>query len=190
VAQRLHARPGRGRPLRTRGHAAPAHGAGDRVGDLDPVHPARDLRPRAEIDALCDEVIRSQLETSDLDTLRSGVREGDIVFFDGSHRLFQNSDVAVFFCELLPSLPARTLVGIHDIYLPDDYPAELVDRMYSEQYVLAAYLLGAAARRPVHLPLHFISTRRARFPAAAALVAGLPAGTESHGCALWIETPA
>ena len=48
----------------------------------------------------------------------------------------------MFFLEVLPTLPAGTLVGIHDIYLPDDYPPQWNDRYYSEQYLLAAYLLA------------------------------------------------
>jgi len=102
-----------------------------------------DPHPRAEIDQLCDEVIRKPLEAVDL-AVFAGLQAGDILFFDGSHRVFMNSDVAVFFLEILPALPAGVLVGIHDIYLPDDYPADIADRYYSEQYMLAAYLLGGA----------------------------------------------
>ncbi len=32
--------------------------------------------------------------------------------------------------------------AVHDIFLPDDYPPEWADRYYSEQYLLAAWLLG------------------------------------------------
>ncbi|HEV7517602.1 MAG TPA: class I SAM-dependent methyltransferase, partial [Thermoanaerobaculia bacterium] len=50
-----------------------------------------DPEPRAEIDALCDEVVRSHLEDADLG-LFADLRRGDVVFHDGSHRVFQNSD--------------------------------------------------------------------------------------------------
>ena len=38
------------------------------------------------------------------------------------------------------------LVGIHDIFLPEDYPPQWADRYYSEQYLLAAWLLGGGGR--------------------------------------------
>jgi hypothetical protein len=115
-----------------------------------------DPHPRAEIDALCDEIVPEPLEAADLG--RFGALEaGDVLFFDGSHRVFMNSDVAVFFLDLLPALPAGVLVGIHDVYLPDDYPAEIADRHWSEQYPLAAWLLGGADVEIV-LPAWRVST--------------------------------
>jgi hypothetical protein len=71
---------------------------------------------------------------------------GDVLFFDGSHRCLQNSDVTAFFLDVLPELPSGVIVGIHDIVLPNDYPSVWKDRYYSEQYILAAYLLGAQER--------------------------------------------
>lgn len=115
-----------------------------------------DPHPRAEVDALCDEVVRKSLEAADLDAFAE-LEANDILFFDGSHRVFMNSDVAVFFLDVLPSLPAGVLVGIHDIYLPDDYPAEIADRYWSEQYPLASWLLGGADVEIV-LPAWRVST--------------------------------
>ncbi len=114
-----------------------------REGGLDTRIVSIDPHPRAEVDDLCDEVIRKPLEAADL-TGFAELKAGDILFFDGSHRVFMNSDVTVFFLDVLPALPAGVLVGIHDIYLPDDYPADIAERYYSEQYMLAAYLLGGA----------------------------------------------
>ncbi len=34
------------------------------------------------------------------------------------------------------------MYGIHDIFLPNDYPTEWNNRFYSEQYLLMMYLLG------------------------------------------------
>ena len=116
---------------------------GCREGNLGTKITSIDPHPRAEVDELCDEVIRKPLEAADLSVF-AGLEAGDVVFFDGSHRVFMNSDVSVFFLEVLPALPAGVLVGIHDVYLPDDYPAYIAERYYSEQYMLAAYLLGGA----------------------------------------------
>lgn len=102
-----------------------------------------DPYPRAEVNSLCDRVVRSRLEDADL-AVFSDMQPGDIVFFDGSHRSFMNSDVSVFFLEVLPELPRGLLVGIHDIDLPWDYRPEWAIRYYNEQYLLAVHLLAAA----------------------------------------------
>jgi len=115
-----------------------------------------DPHPRAEIDAICDRVIRQPLE--DVDTaMLTGLAAGDMLFLDSSHVTFENSDVTVFFLEVLPRLRAGVTVHIHDIFLPFDYPREWTDRHYSEQYLLAAYLLGGANRVRIVLPLAHVS---------------------------------
>jgi hypothetical protein len=115
-----------------------------------------DPYPRREIDAVCDRALRQPLESANLDIFGE-VQSGDIVFLDGSHHVFMNSDVAVFFLDVLPELPPGVHVGIHDIYLPDDYRPEHAERHYSEQYLLASYLLGEASwMRPV-LPCWYVT---------------------------------
>jgi hypothetical protein len=113
-----------------------------------------DPHPRAEIDTLSDENLRFPLEDVDLRVFER-VQPGDLVFFDGSHCCFTNSDVTVFFLEVLPKLPPGTLVQIHDIFLPYDYPADWNFRFYSEQYVLAAMILGGSKFFDVVLPSQF-----------------------------------
>ena len=114
-----------------------------------------DPHPRSEVDELCDEVIRQPLE--DVATSRfDDLNPGDILFFDNSHRCFTNSDVTVAFLELVPALPAGVLVQFHDVFLPWDYPPQMSDRYYSEQYLLAAALLYGR-RLEVILPNFFVS---------------------------------
>ncbi|WP_211225259.1 class I SAM-dependent methyltransferase [Rubritepida flocculans] len=124
------------------------HGLPTRITSIDPA-------PRADVDQRCDEVIRTTLEEAPASVF-DDVGAGDLVFFDGSHRAFQNSDVTVFFTEILPRLPAGTLVGVHDIFLPDDYPEAWLGRWYNEQYMLACWLHGGARLR-IELPVHFAS---------------------------------
>ena len=81
--------------------------------------------------------------------------ENDIVFADNSHRTYMNSDVTVFFCEILPQLARGVTVGIHDIFLPCDYPEDWTGRYYSEQYLLSCYLLARTQRFDVTLPLAY-----------------------------------
>src|SRR5262249_38681185 len=97
-------------------------------------------RPRTEIDALCDQVIRRSLEDCDL-AMFDALTPGDVLFFDGSHRVFTNSDVTVFFFEVLPRLNPGVLVHVHDIFWPWDYPPHWNERLYAEQYLLGAMLL-------------------------------------------------
>jgi hypothetical protein len=115
-----------------------------------------DPHPRAEIDALADEVIRQPLEAVDL-ALFDRLTKDDLVFFDGSHRCFMNSDVTVFFLEVLPRLPAGILIQIHDIYLPYDYPPTRALRYESEQYLIAAMLLGGCNQYETLLPVSFVA---------------------------------
>lgn len=110
-----------------------------------------DPEPRLSIATLCDTVHRRRLEDM-VDEFLPLVTPRTVVFFDGSHRALPGSDVTLFFLSLLPRLPAGAIVHIHDIYLPADYPARLFNRFWSEQYVLAAYLLGGSHRVEVVLP--------------------------------------
>jgi hypothetical protein len=114
-----------------------------------------DPYPRAEIDALCDEVIRAPLEDTN-QTIFAELEPGDILFVDNSHRSFPNSDVTVFFMEILPVLPKGVVVGIHDIFLPFDYPEDWKTRFYNEQYLLAAYLFGGADGSKILLPVNYM----------------------------------
>ena len=125
------------------------HGLRTRITSIDP-------EPRADIDALSDDVVRFPLEAVDLGIITS-LRAGDVLFLDGSHRCFTNSDVTVAFLEILPRLAPGVRVQIHDICLPYDYPPTYGDRFYSEQYVLAAYLLGGGNGARVLLPNAFVS---------------------------------
>ena len=115
-----------------------------------------DPAPRAEIDALADEIIRKPFESTDL-SLFSKLKTGDIVFVDNSHRMFPNSDATVFFLDVLPSLPAGVIVHVHDIYIPYDYPQFMCDRFYSEQYGLSAFLLANPDRFHTIMPNYFVS---------------------------------
>jgi hypothetical protein len=115
-----------------------------------------DPHPRAEIDALCDRVIRAPLEETDLSVFDE-LDAGDIVFFDDSHRSFMNSDATVAFLDVLPRLRPGVLVEFHDICLPWDYPPQFRDLYYSEQYLLAAYLLAEGDSIEVVLPNFFVS---------------------------------
>lgn len=116
-----------------------------------------DPQPRSVVDPLCDTIVRSPLEKVDVEEAFGALVPGDIVFFDGSHRVLPNSDCVAFYLDVLPSLPPGVLVGIHDIYLPDDYPRGFLEMWWSEQYLLAALLLAGASWLQVVLPAFYAS---------------------------------
>ncbi len=131
-------------------HAVQWGGLETRITSIDP-------QPRAEIDDICDEVIRCRLEDCAPDMF-DALQPGDILFFDGSHRVFTNSDTTTLFLDILPKLRPGILVHLHDIFLPADYPAAWNGRLYSEQYLLGAMLLCGSPPFSVTLSCYFVCT--------------------------------
>jgi len=110
-----------------------------------------------------------------------------MVFMDGTHRVFMNSDVVTFFLDVLPILAPGVLVGIHDIQLPDDYRPEYGEEYYSEQYMLAAYLLGGTPWLKPTLPCWYLSNHRDLGVLANRLfVSGPLAGVNPQGVLFWM----
>jgi predicted O-methyltransferase YrrM len=157
-------------------------GLATRITSIDP-------HPRAEVDALCDTVLRRRLQELPDAAVFDALEPGDIVFVDGSHRIFMNSDVTVFFLEVLPRLKPGVLVQVHDVALPYDYPPAWADWFYSEQYLLAFALLEGSARFEVVLPNAYVSG-----DAELAAVLGplwqhpALAGVKGGGMSFWLRT--
>jgi predicted O-methyltransferase YrrM len=146
-----------------------------------------DPRPRAEIQTIANRLIEQPVEQMDLDIFES-LQSGDILFVDHSHRVFTNSDATVVFLDILPKLKPGVLVHFHDIFLPADYPPEWNDRYYSEQYLLACYLLAPTPGFEIVLANSFISGDSALNSILAPLWQH-PAmqGVEKHGCSFWVR---
>jgi len=145
-----------------------------------------DPHPHNSTEGLCDETIVARMEDMPSD-FWSGLAPDDMVFIDNSHRSFPGSDVTVFFAEVMPALPPGVVFGIHDIFLPYDYPAEWNDRFYSEQYLLMTYLLGGGGKDQILLPVFWAG----RQPELHGLMdplwqsPGLFDGVMTHGGAFW-----
>lgn len=114
-----------------------------------------DPEPRADIDAICDENHRTALEVMDIRHF-DRLEAGDILFIDGSHRSFTNSDVTVFFIDILPRLKPGVAIHLHDITLPWDYPEMCLNWYWNEQYLLAVYLLAAGEKCVPLFPTAFV----------------------------------
>jgi hypothetical protein len=146
-----------------------------------------DPHPRADIDEICDEVHRVGIEDFDLCQF-DRLGPDDMVFIDNSHRCFPNSDVTVFFLEVLGRLKKGCLYGLHDIFLPDDYPAGWEPRFYSEQYVLASYLFGGADGDKIVLPAAYLSLDPSWAPAMRSFWSTLALeDVRSHGGGFWLR---
>jgi hypothetical protein len=115
-----------------------------------------DPKPRAEVDAISNTIIRQPFENIDLSRILD-LQDNDVLFVDNSHRILPNSDALVFFTEILPRLHKGVIVHIHDIYLPYDYPQFMCDRFYTEQYGLAIWLMAYPDKFDILLPNYFVS---------------------------------
>jgi len=181
----LHVRPdcylevGSGISTRIAAMARQTSGANIRIVSIDP-------QPRVEVAQICDEMHRRRLEESVEDVL-AGISPKSILFFDGSHRSFPGSDVTMFFLSLLPRLPRGVIVHIHDIYLPDDYPPNFRSRFWSEQYLLAAWLLGGSRKIRVLLPAAMLAQDDQARACLRQRLSPVPAGSSHLGSSFWFE---
>ena len=126
---------GSGNSTKVARNAIENNGLKTKIHSIDPY-------PRTEIDALSDICDRVTIDKADLSVF-DGLGEGDIVYVDNSHVCFPNSDVTIFFLDILPRLKPGVIVHVHDIYIPYDYPDFMIKRYYSEQYLLATYMLNS-----------------------------------------------
>lgn len=117
--------------------------------------------------------------------LFSTLEAGDVASLDGSHVMAQGSDVDLFLHHVLPALSPGVLVHIHDIFLPDPYPAAWAARGYCEQGAVAAVLERGGLR--VRFASHAAATRLAA-EVAAGPVGALAALSEAPPASLWLET--
>lgn len=139
--------------------------------------------PRKEITAVADEWLNMPLQQAPL-SLFEKLEANDVLFFDGSHLLHANSDVQWFFMEVLPRLNPGIIVQVHDIYLPYDYPQNMCDRFYAEQYMLATMLLSNPDRYEILAPNFYMSEDAALKTILEPLWNALP-GVEKHGGSFW-----
>jgi predicted O-methyltransferase YrrM len=144
-----------------------------------------DPYPRKEITAVADEWLNVPLQQAPL-SLFENLEANDVVFLDGSHLLHANSDVQWFFMEVLPRLKKGVVVQVHDIYLPYDYPQNMCDRFYAEQYMLATMLLSNSDRYEILAPNFYMSEDVELKNILQPLWKELP-GVEEHGGSFWLR---
>ena len=143
-----------------------------------------DPEPRRDLLGICHEHRRMPVQEVPLEELRL-LPAGAVLFIDSSHRAGVGSDVNFLFLEVVPALAPGVLVHVHDIYLPEDYPAEWnVDRgfLYTEQYLLHALLCHSRAFEVLWPGRRMVRER----PAELAACLGPAADLERH-CSFWFR---
>jgi hypothetical protein len=110
-------------------------------GNLATIDPFPERVPPASLgDGI--QLVTRPVQEIDLD-LFLALGEGDILFIDSSHVVGIGSDVVREYLEIVPRLAKGVLVHVHDIFLPSDYPRDMVLKtlaFWSEQYLLQAFL--------------------------------------------------
>jgi predicted O-methyltransferase YrrM len=167
---------GSGHSTRFMKRAADDGGLATQITALDP-------QPSRFVDQLDIEFLATTMGAAD-PSVFAKLGQGDILFIDSSHILMPGSDVDDLFNRVMPTLPAGALVHIHDIFLPDDYPAIWDWRGYNEQLGVAALLTSGAYE--VLFASHYVTTRMAAAVAASA-VARLPAKMGGLPASLWLR---
>ncbi len=147
-----------------------------------------DPHPRKEITEVADHWFNIPLQQVPLSLFKQ-LEENDVLFFDGSHLLHANSDVQWFFMEVLPILKKGVIVQIHDIYLPYDYPQNMCDRFYAEQYMLATALIFNPGKFEILAPGFYMSEDKTLKQILEPLWNALP-GVETHGGSFWLRIKA
>jgi len=147
-----------------------------------PVIECIDPVPRQDITALFVTWRRTVLDEGHVE-LFAALGPGDIAFFDSSHVLFEGTDVDIIQNRILPALAPGVMVHIHDVFLPDPYPAGWAHRAYTEQIGLGGWLCGGAYR--LVFSSHHAATRMPGRVADA--LAGLPEHGSVGGGSLWLE---
>lgn len=153
--------------------------------DLTTSITAIDPAPRADLEGLKGvRLVRKPLHETSLEPF-SALTEGDILAIDSSHVLMPGSDVDVLQNRILPELPAGVVVQLHDIFLPDDYPAAWQWRGYNEQLGIALLLQGSKCWDPMFAS-HYAVTRMSE-SIKASIISNLPRKEGAHESALWIK---
>lgn len=157
--------------------------------NLDTKITSLDPQPRAQIDQLSDEIIRKGInQFTDFGFIADQLEAGDILFYDGTHIVAPNSDVTVFFMEVLPKLKKGVIVQVHDIYLPYDYPQFMCDRYYSEQYLLAAFVMSNPEKYDPLFPSYYLyENMELLAPLKPVLESEKFNSVEKHGGSFWFQ---
>ena len=152
-------------------------------GGLDTAITAIDPEPRATIADLPVTLLRHTVQRAGMEVF-SELSAGDILAIDSSHVLMPGSDVDLLLGRVVPVLPSGAILHLHDIFLPDDYPAAWDWRGYNEQLGVLPLLLDGAWE--VLFASHYVATRMAA-ALEGSIAARLPLAPEAIESSLWLR---
>ncbi len=147
---------------------------------------AIDPAPRAPLDGLALDLRRVRVQEAGPAPFRA-LAAGDILFIDSSHVMSPGSDVEYLLARILPALPPGVLVHFHDIFLPEDYPADWAWRRYSEQAAVAA--LVAAGNYVAEFASAWLAANRPQ-RLARGVLGRLPLPQGARESSLWLRKAA
>jgi len=113
----------------------------DTPSELITIDPFLDRLPDSDLDGRMKVVPKPVQQV--LPKIFTSLHKEDILFLDSSHVVSTGSDVVYEYLDILPRLQNGVLVHVHDVFLPSDYPREVVLKnrcFWSEQYLLQAFL--------------------------------------------------
>jgi predicted O-methyltransferase YrrM len=142
-----------------------------------------DPAPRATISQLPINIIRNTIENIDMSLFKT-LSVDDILFIDSSHILLPGTDVDFLLNRVIPILPSGVILHIHDIFLPDDYPAEWAWRGYNEQQGIATLLQGQNFE--IIFSSHYATTRMTKI-VEKSVIGKLELPKEAIETSLWLK---
>ena len=142
-----------------------------------------DPEPRASLDGLGVDRIPNLLQDADPGMFHE-LGAGDVLFIDSSHIAMPGTDVDRLFLDVVPRLSCGVLIHVHDIVLPDAYPAEWTWRGYNEQLLVGTLLQGG--NYEILFSSHYA---KRRFPEAlgSGILAEIPLSSGAHETSLWLR---
>ncbi len=164
------------------GHSTRFYAAAVADSGLNTVITAIDPQPRATIEGLGVEILRSTVQNVAYDRLK--LAPGDVLSIDSSHLLVPGSDVDILVNHVWPRLRAGVLVHFHDVFLPDGYPAAWNWRGYNEQLAIAPLIASGTAE--IVFASHWALTRMGD-RLAGTVLARLPLPDGAVESSLWLR---
>lgn len=111
------------------------------------------------------------------------LESGDILFVDSTHVSKAGSDVNQVFFEIIPRLAAGTIIHVHDVFYPFEYPEEWITetRAWNEDYLLRAFLCDNEKYEILFFN-HFMNIHHGE-----EMASKLPRSVNNPGGSLWLR---
>jgi hypothetical protein len=134
---------------------------------------------------------RTRIITAELQRIPAAERDAllgaDIFFVDSSHVAKWGSDVLRLFESWIPNVAVNTLVHVHDIFTPYDYPRQWLleqKRFWNEQYIFESFMAFNADFQ-IECPIFYLA--RTGILKQIAEHCHAPALDAASGAAIWLK---